>query len=255
MTIQGSLHFKYLTTCHRALYTMTLLVLGTAYLFAMIQTYTVHASRDGRPGLSPTDLEIAYSGSQKSTRLEEAIKGSMSGMLHKDDIDEIVLWIRDGAKEKRYRDKVAPIMEERCVSCHGGSKESRALYPHNPNLQGYSNVIKMVQIDTGADIHTLIRVSHIHLFGMTFIFFIVGGIFLHANVQPAYVKCIILITPFIAILLDIVSWYLTRIYQPFSWVIYFSGLIMALSFSVEWIVSMYQMWFGSMPRDNLVEGG
>ncbi len=248
MTNQGFIHFQNLTLCHKALYTMTLLILGMAYLFAMIQTFSVHAGRDGSPGLSPTDLVYAYSGNQEVTRLEAAIKGPMSTMLHKkEDAEEIVSWNRDGAKMEIYEDKVVPIMEEHCFSCHGENKEARALYPHNPVLQGYDNVMKMVQIDTGADILTLIRVSHIHLFGMTFIFFIVGGIFLHANVQPACLKCAILITPFIAIFLDIFSWYLTKIYSPFAWVVYISGIFMALAFAAQWILSMYQMWFYKLP--------
>lgn len=251
MTNQGFLHFQNLSTCHKALYSMTLLILGVAYLFAMVQTFSVHASRDGKPGLSPTDLVVAYSGAQETTRLEAAITGPMSGMLHKEDIEEMISWIRDGAEEGRYQDKVAPIMEEHCYTCHGESKESRTAYPHNPILQGYSSIMQMVKIDTGEDIITLIRVSHIHLFGMTFIFFIVGGIFLHANVQPACLKCIILITPFIAILLDIFSWYLTKLYQPFAWVIYLSGVFMALSFAAQWFLSMYQMWFYTLPGDNI----
>jgi len=230
MTNKGFIHFQDQTTCHRALYTMTLLILGTAYLFAMIQTFVVHAGRDGKPWLSPADLEIAYSGSPGATRLEAAIKGPMSAMLHKEDVDEIILWIRDGAEAERYQDKVAPIMEEHCLNCHGDNKESRAAFPHNPVLEGYENVMKMVQIDTGADILTLVRVSHIHLFGMTFIFFIVGVIFLHAHVQPIWLKCTILITPLVAILLDIFSWYLTKVYPPFAWVVYLSGVFMALAF-------------------------
>ena len=255
MSNQGFLHFQDLTLCHKALYTMTLVILGTAYLFAMIQTFSVHAGRDGKAWLSPSDLEIAYSGNPEATRLEAAIKGPMSAMLHKEDVEEIVLWIQDGAESGRFQDKVAPIMEEHCFNCHGDNEESRQAFPHNPILQGYDNVMKMVQIDTGADILTLVRVSHIHLFGMTFIFFIVGGIFLHANVQPACLKCIILITPFIAILLDIFSWYLTKVYPPFAWVVYISGVFMALSFAAQWIVSMYQMWFYKLPSGYVEEGG
>jgi hypothetical protein len=226
---------------------MTLLVLGVAYLFAMIQTFSVHANRDGESGLSPVDLELAYSGSKEGTRLESAVKGPMSQMLHKEDIEETIKWIHGGAKKEVFQEKMRPMMEEHCLRCHGASKEARMSFPHIPVLEGYDDVMKTVQIDSGTDILTLVRVSHIHLFGMTFIFFIVGGIFLHANVQPACVKCIILITPFIAIVLDIISWYMTKIYQPFAWVIYLSGVCMALAFAAQWIISMYQMWFYKLP--------
>ncbi|MFC1588938.1 hypothetical protein ACFL3P_01555 [Pseudomonadota bacterium] len=253
MTNKGFPHFQDLTKCHRALYTMTLMILGVAYLFAMLQTFSVHAGRDGNPGLSPHDLEVAYSGDRDGTRLEAAIKGPMSGMLDRADIDAIVSWIESGAEEEGYTSKVEPIMEQRCFGCHGDSDEARTLYPHNITLQGYDNVMKTVGIDHGVDLMTLVRVSHIHLFGMTFIFFIVGGIFLHSHIRPAPLKCLILITPFISILLDIFSWYLTKIYQPFSWVIYISGMLMALAFTAQWCLSMYQMWFYRLPSDIVEE--
>ena len=54
------LHFKFLPLSLRMVYTMTLLVLGTGYLFAMIQVFTVHAGRDGNPNLSANDLRIHF---------------------------------------------------------------------------------------------------------------------------------------------------------------------------------------------------
>ncbi len=247
MTNQTLLHFQSQPTGYRALYTMVLLVLGLGYLFAMIQTYHVHAMRDGKPGLSPADLEIAYSGSQADTRLEAAIKGPMSGMLHKEDVAIMITWVRTGAGKEAFQDKVVPIMQEHCLSCHGAGTGARAANPHIPNLEGYDNVMKMVQLDRGEDIFTMVRVSHIHLFGMTFIFFIMGSIFVHARIHPGWLKIAIFITPFLSILVDIISWYLTKVYRPFAWVIYLSGVVMALAFATQWAVSLYQMWFYKFP--------
>ena len=66
----------------RVLYISALTLLGFAYLFATIHVFATHGGRDGSaPGLSVTDLVIAYSGSQKDTRLEAAIKGPISHIL------------------------------------------------------------------------------------------------------------------------------------------------------------------------------
>ena len=65
----------------KVLYLNVMIVLGIGYIFAMIQIYEVHAGRDGKPGLSVQDIQIAYSGSKSDTRLEVALKGPMSGML------------------------------------------------------------------------------------------------------------------------------------------------------------------------------
>ena len=249
MANQRFIHFLSLPPSSRVLYTMTLVVLGMGYLFAMIYIFETHAGRDGKPGLSVHDLMIAYSGSQKDTRLEAAIKGPMSGMLHKEDVAEIVTWARKGAKEEAFEAKVVPILEEHCLKCHDGSN------PHIPNLKGYNNVMKMVQLDTGMDVFTLIRISHIHLFGMTFIFFVTSLIFVHAYIRPAWLKSVIIATPFVAIILDVGSWYLTKVYTPFAWVVMIGGIFMGLAFAFQWIVSIYQMWFYKLPPEITEKGG
>ena len=95
------------------------------------------------------------------------------------------------------------------MACHDGSN------PHLPNLNGYDNLKKVTEKDTGAAIATLVRVSHIHLFGLTFIFFIVGLMFSHAYVRPVWFKCTIVALPFVAIVVDVSSWYFIKIFHPF----------------------------------------
>lgn len=255
------LHFSELPLGMRTLFTGTLLVLGVGYLFAMIHIFSSHAGRDGDPGLSVNDLIIAYSGSKSDTRLEAALKGPMANMLPAEEREEIVAWVRRGAIKEEFtsmgmsmgmmKDKphnnVDKIFEKRCESCHNGSN------PHIPNLKGYENVVQMIDIDTGMDVFTLVRVSHIHLFGITFIFFIVGSIFCHSYIKPLWLKCLILMTPFAAIILDIGSWYMTKVFPPFAWVVMISGGLMGLAFAAQLLISIYQMWFYKLPdeiRDN-----
>jgi hypothetical protein len=145
--------------------------------------------------------------------------------------------VRRGTDEQEYETTIAPILERRCGACHDGSN------PHIPDLRGYENVVESAQLDTGMDIFTLVRVSHIHLFGLTFIFFILGLIFSHAYVRPVWFKAMVIAAPFLAIILDIFSWYLTKLHPAFAWMVLISGALMGTSFAIEWIVSMYQMWF------------
>ncbi len=236
-------HFQRLHLSFRVLFTLTLLLLGVGYLFAMIYIFESHAGRDGKPGLSVGDLVIAYSGTHEDTQLEDAIKGSMSGMLYKEDVAEIVAWVRNDKGRERFEAKIVPILERNCLSCHDGSN------PHIPNLKGYDNVVKTAKLDTGMDIFTLIRVSHIHLFGMTFIFFLTSLIFVHAYIRPSWLKNVIIATPFVAIILDVGSWYLTKVYAPFAWVVMIGGSFMGLAFAIQWTVSIYQMWFYKLPTE------
>ncbi len=236
-------HYSEYPPSMRVLFTGALLVLGLAYIFAMIQTYVSHAARDGSPGLSVQDLIIAYSGSKEDSRLESALKGPMIDMVDPNDSARITLWIHDGASREGYDETVQPILEDNCTSCHDGSN------PHLPNLADFDVVQDLVAVDTGVSIYTLVRVSHIHLFGITFIFFIMGFIFTHALIKPIWLKCLVTGIPFLAIILDIGSWYLTKIHPGFAWVVYIGGICMAFSFAFMWITSMYQMWFMRAPKD------
>jgi hypothetical protein len=244
MTESGTERLHQLSCDLKVLYTMTLLVLGIGYLFAMMQVFEVHAGRDGKPGLSTTDLVIAYSGSHADTRLEAALKGPMKNMLPADERKVIFQWIHTtgdavfrGGGQEGYEKLVKPIIEKRCVGCHGGHN------PHIPNLSTFEGVSTVVEKDTGMDLFRLIRVSHIHLFGLTFIFFIISAIFVRAQVTPLWFKCTVIATPFVTMLLDIASWYLTKLYSGFAWVVMIGGILMGLTFAAQWLVSMYQLWF------------
>lgn len=236
------LHFQELPWSMRVLYTAALLVLGLGYLFALIYLWVSDAGLDGDPrSLSVRDIEIAYGGSKTTSRLETALKGPMSGMLPPSEISDIIAWVHSGAKQAQYEKEIKPILDKRCMLCHDGSN------PHLPNLKGYDNLHKMAAVDTGASLSTLVRVSHIHLFGLTFIFFIVGLIFSHAFVRPVWFKCAVVGLPFVAIFVDVSSWYLTKLFPLFAWAVLFGGALMGLCFAYMWVISIYQMWFYRMP--------
>lgn len=241
--VQHCVHFKFLPMGMRVLFTSTLIVLGVGYLFAMIHVFASHAGRDGNPSLSVNDLIIAYSGSKSDTRLEAALKGPMANMLPQEEKAKIVAWVRRGAKKADFESSgVASIIQNRCAMCHSVGN------PHIPNFKTYETLKNVVHLDTGMDIFTLVRVSHIHLFGITFIFFITSSIFCHSFVRPLWLKCVVIALPFLAILCDIMSWYLTKIFTPFAWVVLISGLLMGMAFAFQWVVSMYQMWFYKLPQ-------
>ena len=235
--------FHELPQALRVLYTMVLIILGLGYLFAMIQIYEVHAGRDGEPGLSVEDIRIAYNGSPADTRLEAAIKGPMSSMLPDEDKDTIMVWIGEGANQDTYQTSIKPIISTRCIACHSGEN------PHIPSLQSYADVKALGEKDTGVSIGTLVRVSHIHLFGLTFIFAFLGLIFSHSYVRRNYVKSIAIAVPFVAIILDIASWWLTKVSTPFAYVVFVGGALMGISFLYQWLISFYQLWFFKCPPE------
>ena len=181
------------TACARCI-RRCLIILSFGYLFALIYLFHTYSAKDGDAGsLSYEDLVIAYTGSGEASRLESALRGPMSTMLPADELTTVIEWVQKGANRDGYEAVIRPILDERCMSCHDGSN------PHLVNLGGYDDLKKVTEQDTGADIFTLVRVSHIHLFGISFIFFILGLIFSHAYVRPVWFKCLVITLPFVAV--------------------------------------------------------
>jgi hypothetical protein len=237
-------HFQFLPMSLRVLFSMVLLVFGVGYLMAMIQVWESHAGKDGDPMLSGKDLMISYSGNPEGTKLETALRGPMADMLPPEKRQVIFDWLHNKAPEEGYAAQIDPIMQEHCVACHNPGAN-----PHLPDLQTFEGVAKVSAADTGMNIHTLVRVSHIHLFSITFIFFIVGFIFSHAYVRPPLLKCILIATPFVVLITDVASWYLTKVWTGFAWVVIISGAFMGMAFAAMWFISMYQMWFFKVPAE------
>jgi hypothetical protein len=239
---QHYLHYSELPYSMRVLYTAALLVVGMAYLFAGIYLFHTYAGRDGDPKtMSYDDLVIAYTGSGKASRLESALRGPMSSMLASEESNVLIVWVQSGSDRAEYDARIQPTIAKRCLSCHDGSN------PHLSNLSGFDNVKKVTEQDTGTGIFTLVRVSHIHMFGISFIFFIMGVVFSHAYVRPVWFKCTVIALPFLSLALDVSSWYLVKIYHPFAWVMMAAGMMQGLCFAFMWVVSMYQLWFARTP--------
>ena len=163
-------------------------------------------------------------------------------MLPPDELNVIVSWVQQGADKDKYESAIKPTIEKRCLSCHDGSN------PHLASLAGLDNLKKVTEQDTGTDIFTLVRVSHIHLFGLTFIFYLVGSIFSHAYWRPIWLKASIVGLPFLCLSLDVISWYLVKLYHPFAFVTMAAGAIQGMCFALMWVVSMYQLWFSGTPE-------
>ena len=237
------LHFSELPYSMRVLYTAALLVLGLGYLFALIYLYHTYAGRGGGNPMmmSYNDIVVAYTGSGKGSRLESALRGPMSTMLPAEESRTLIAWVQAGADKAKYEPDIRATLDKRCMTCHDGSN------PHLPNLSGFDNLKKVTEQDTGTEIFTLVRVSHIHLFGITFIFFLVGTIFGHAYMRPVWLKCAVIAAPYLCLITDVGSWYIIKLYHPFAWVTMGAGAAMGVSFAFMWMVSMYQMWFSKTP--------
>lgn len=229
--------FSDISVSERILNTLFLLSIALGYLFSLGQVFFTHQGRDGQAGLSIADIALAYHGSPEQTRLAAAVNGPMAGNL-KSAADKTVIldWIAAGASPAQYEKQIAPILQRDCLGCH-----SPASGLNLPPLTGYEQVVKLTEADRGASIPSLVRVSHIHLFGIAFILFFVGKLFILCDI-PVWLKRLTIGIPFMSMLTDIFAWYLTRQTPAFAYLLVLSGGLLGLSLNVQIGLSLYQMW-------------
>jgi hypothetical protein len=223
---------------YKVLYTGFLLVIGVGLLMAGLQIMLTHGMADGKPGLSINDIVYSYYGNRSGSKLEAMLDGQMRPMAPDEVRFEMIQWARDGGHINEWAPKIEPLMKQYCVSCHNSGSSL-------PDFTKFENVKKVAEVDEGASIASLTRVSHIHLFGIAFIFLFVGWIFGLAQ-YPMRWKLILIATPFVFLLLDILSWWLTKYMPVFAWLTMIGGIGYSLASTVMIFTSLAQMW---LPRN------
>ena len=229
-------------TALKSLFTGYLVVVAVGYMMALVQIQFTHGMADGKFGLSTDDIVYSYYGKRSGSTLEAKLNGSMKLKAPEEDRLKIINWVHKGAKEKTFHDNgIRKIMDTNCIACHSAASGLPV-----PDFTKFENVAAVAETDTGASFSSLARVSHIHLFGISFIFMFVGLIFSLASGIPRALKSTVIVMPYVFLLIDIASWWLTKLNPHFAWLVIIGGSTMALSFAFMWIVSMYEMWI--MPR-------
>ncbi len=221
----------------KLLYTSFLLLIGFAYLMALTYLYTGFAGIDGKPGLSVDDIAENYYGNRSGTRLESALRGAMASHIDITQRHHIIEWLKSGASERGYNDKIRPILAERCFGCHSAASGLAI-----PDFTSYAGIKPVANVDTGVSLHSLMKVSHIHLFGIGLVALGVGLIF-RFSVLPSWFQNTLTVLPFIAIFSDIFAWFFTKWDPHYAYVVVVSGAVLGVSWAAQIGISIYQAWF------------
>jgi hypothetical protein len=204
-----------------------------------------HGMADGKLGLSIDDIVYSYYGDRTGSKLESKLKGSMKEMGTPEARLDIIKWVRGGTPEAEWEPRLKDTFKQNCVMCH-------SVTPGIPDFTKLEEVKKVAQISQGASIQSLTRVSHIHLFGISFIFFIMGFIFSFAVGVPRWLKIRAIVFPFLFLIVDVLSWWLTKWDPGFAWLTIFGGIGYSIASTIMWFTSMYQMLI--MSRSGKVYG-
>ncbi len=231
-----------LDTPLKVLFTGYLTTVAIGYLFALIQILFTHGMADGKFGLSIDDIVYSYYGNRSGTVLETKLNGSMKNKATEQEGFTIIQWVRDGADEKEFSTlKIDKIIENKCVMCHNSGASGI------PDFAEFENIKELTKQDEGATFSSLTRVSHIHLFGISFIFMFIGLIFSFSTTASSTYKSIAIGMPYAFLIIDILSWWLTKLSPMFASLIMIAGSGMGVSFAFMWVVSMKEMWFINNP--------
>ncbi|MEY4194783.1 MAG: hypothetical protein RLZZ226_1151 [Pseudomonadota bacterium] len=228
-----------LTMSYKVLFTGFLLVIGVGLLMAGAQIMLTHGMADGKPGLSINDIVYSYYGNRTGSKLESMLNGQMKAMAPDEVRFDLIQWARDGASMKDWEGRIKPQVDQYCVSCHGGESSL-------PNFTKPEVFQAAAAVDSGASIASLTRVSHIHLFGIAFIFLFVGWIFAMSEYTQRW-KLILISTPFAFLIVDILSWWLTKFSPVFAWLTMIGGIGYSLASTAMIFTSLAQMW---VPREH-----
>jgi hypothetical protein len=221
----------------KVLFSGYLVTVGIGYMFALIQILLTHGMADGNFGLSVDDIVYSYYGNRSGTVLEQKLNGSMKDNAPDQERFDIIQWDRDGADIDAYKDNgIEKIVQERCVMCH--NKEASGI----PNFNDFAQLKALTVQDEGSTFASLTRGSHIHMFGISFIFMFVGIIFSFSETTSVKYKCIAIGMPYIFLVTDIVSWWLTKFFPMFAWLVILAGMGMGVSFMFMWVTSILEMW-------------
>lgn len=229
----------------KALFAGYLLVIGVGLCMAGLQIMLTHGMADGKLGLSKNDIVYSYYGDRTGSTLESKLNGSMKDKAPPEIRNEIIQWAREGAPQDKWDSRFKEVFAQHCVACHSN-------VPNIPDFSKFEDVKKVAATSEGASVQSLTRVSHIHLFGISFIFFFMGFIFSFAVNVPKLLKILAIAFPFGFLILDILSWWLTKLAPGFAWFTIIGGIGYSVASTFMWFTSMYQMFI--LSRNGKVYG-
>jgi len=219
----------------KALFAGYLLVIGIGLCMAGLQIVLTHGMADGKFGLSVDDIVYSYYGDRSGNKLASKLNGSMKDKAPTEVRQDIIKWAQQGAPEEQWEPHFKEVFANNCVMCH-------SQIPGIPDFTQYEEVQKGAATDQGATISGLTRVSHIHLFGISFIFFFMCFIFSFAVNVPKRRKMLVIAIPFAFLIIDVLSWWLTKLSPHFAWFTIIGGIGYSLASAYMWFTSMFQMF-------------
>lgn len=88
---------------------------------------------------------------------------------------------------------------------------------------------------------TLMSLAHIHMMGLSVVFFMVGYIFVHSSF-PVRWRMALSVLPFGAFLVDVSGWFLTKMHVEWVYLVLFGGGLFVFGVVSMIVLSLYDIW-------------
>jgi len=236
------LNLTKLTLPVKVLFTGYLLISSIGLFAAAVLILLTHGMYDEKFGVSIEDIVYSYYGNRTGSKLEKALKGSMKPYATEEERRILIEWVRKGAPEEDLDKKIMPIIKRRCASCHSQMPEL--------DITKKEVLKKFTEVDKGISIKRLTLLSHVHLFGMSFLFMLIGFVFSFSIGINRVLKSVLIATPFVFQFIDILAWWLTKLWPWFAWFVIVGGFGYFLASGIMILISLYQMWFMEKKEQN-----
>lgn len=173
--------------------------------------------------------------------LISAMKGSMYEYVAEDsDIKLLAQWIVDGAKnDEFFQTEVMYILEEDCQKCHSRKSQMTKAITSMP-FSSYEDVVK--HTEAGYSWTRMAKAAHIHLFGIA-VFLVIVSLVMAYSSYAVLIKSFLISGGWVALWLDIASWWLAKFFSVFAYVIAAAGSVVIGVVVVMSCLCLLDMWF------------
>ncbi|MHC4138487.1 MAG: hypothetical protein ACYSR1_01285 [Planctomycetota bacterium] len=186
------------------------------------------------------DIVLTYYGQPDVLLVESKLNGTMREHLDNEyERNSLIHWAKGGAGKEKFNE-VKGIVIKNCLRCHTSGGDA-AFAPFD-KLSTVSDIF--IRINNGISIHRLITLSHIHMISIGVIFALSGIIFLFTPINEK-LKMILLIFPFGSLLMDVFSWWLTKLIPVFAITVFIGGVFAVIGFFIQFVISLLMMWKSS----------
>ncbi len=221
----------------KLLCTLFLVCMGIGYVFCQLNLYFSYNRADGQMGLSLQDIVITFHGQPDMLLIESKLTGTMKKNLGSErDRNSLINWAKQGARKEKFSD-VKGIIIKNCLRCHTAGGES-SFAPFD-KLSTVADTF--TRINKGVPVSRLITLSHIHMISIGMIFALTGAIFLFTPINEK-LKIVLLISPFGSLMLDIFSWWLTKLVPIFAITVLVGCIFSVIAFLIQFVISILTMW-------------